>query len=63
MEKTYKDKLAKYWDYNINPVTGLKQDKYIDDKFINDKMVKGSNSCMDFIEERALDRHYSEQIK
>ena len=63
MEITYKQKLAKYWKHNINPITGIKEDKYEDQTYLNAKAKKEYNSCMDFIEERKLDRYYSEQIK
>lgn len=63
MEITKEQKLARFWDYNINPITGFKEDKHLESKYIYDKLKRESNTCMDFIKEKALDRYYSESIK
>ena len=62
MVKTRKEKLARYWEHNINPVTGFKQHRGVDDRFIVDKRVSESNSCKDYLEQRKEDRLYAEKF-
>tara|TARA_R110000822_G_scaffold41078_7_gene111459 strand:- start:2864 stop:3064 length:201 start_codon:yes stop_codon:yes gene_type:complete len=63
MEKTRRQKLARYWDNKINPVTGFKQNRGIDDRFIVDKKANDYNSCKDYLEQSKEDRLYAEKFK
>ena len=39
MKLTNKQKLAKYWNHNINPITGFKQDTRLDNLVLERKQA------------------------